>query len=431
MKHSQHHEDGLRSALDRGEAALAGGLLDDALECVTEALRLDPDHAEARLLEARVRLRRHEPKLALTALDNRDLSHSDPKSKDRPDVMMLRATALANSGRVELASKLMEHLARDFAYDTCVLRALAGLQIREGRRADAAHTLGKLLAIEPEDRASARLRADLLADGDPSAALDALGEVDHQNRHRAATLAWRAGRLAEAEDHYAVLTRQPESMDEQLWLEAGRVAESMGENQLAQERYNRSGTIEAMMALGRVHLHAGRTERAGRSFWRATRIDAQNPRAWAGLVMCASQTDRKGLVSRADQVLRSLTTRQERRLLLARLYPHTESGPRPLHEQQAEIASPLQRMLVDASAVMAKTADKFPGRADVHYHRAVCNAGLGEHEQAVDSLDQAIQINPKYAAALAMRKRLVPAGMDETQPLFNGWDAQPQEDPQD
>jgi len=144
MKHDIPHDPAARDRLDRAESALAAGLLDDALASAQESLRLNPDNAEARLLEARIRLRRCEPKLALTALDNRDRVDPDDKSTQRPDVMLVRATALAGAGRSDLAVALMERLAHEFADDAGVLRALAGLQANDDRPQDAAQTLQRL-----------------------------------------------------------------------------------------------------------------------------------------------------------------------------------------------------------------------------------------------------------------------------------------------
>ena len=132
MKHQRSQHEDIAQALDHAQLALAGNLLGVALDHVRAALRMDPDHAEARVLEARIRLRRHEPRLALTALDNRDhVAHPDPdpQGSSRPDVAMLRATALAAQGKLDLAVTIMESLAQEFPDDAGVLRALAAQHV--------------------------------------------------------------------------------------------------------------------------------------------------------------------------------------------------------------------------------------------------------------------------------------------------------------
>ncbi|MEM1108035.1 MAG: tetratricopeptide repeat protein [Planctomycetota bacterium] len=421
MKHQKSQQEDVARALDHARLALAGNLLAAALDHVREALRLDPDHAEARVLEARIRLRRHEPRLALTALDNREhfaKPDPDPNGRSAPDVTMLRATALAASGKVDLAVTIMESLAREFPEDAGVLRALAGMQVHDGRSRDAAETLGRVVELEPEDRAASRMRSDLLADSDPAAALEALGPIDATNRGRAARLCRKTERLSEAESHYTELlaTLDAEGADRaDLRSEAAEVAESMGDNHRALDRLagalytndlSPADAAEAWCRTGRLHLNAGRWGEAALAYRQATRQQPGNAEAWAGLVTVAHAADRPQLKARADRKLRSLTERDERRRLLAQLYPHTLGAPGQTKPEAAQAHSPLQRMLADAAAVMQQAAERYPGRADVHYHHAVCNLARGEASSAGDGLEKALAINPKYAAAQALAERI-------------------------
>lgn len=442
MKYERSQRESIHEALDHAQLALAGNLLEAALEHTRAALELDPDHVEARLLEARIRLRRHEPRLALSALDSRDRTarsdSPDPTKPgpSRPDVTMLRATALAAAGKVDLAATIMESLANEFPDDTGVLRALAGMQIHDGRPRDAAQTLEQVLKIEPTDRAASRLRADLIADRDPAAALEALGQIDGTNRRRAARFARQSQRFAEAESHYAQLLSIFDEEGASQWpmrREAADVAEVMGENQKALDRLSRvSGcegltdqeVVESLNRSGRLHLNAGRWGESAKAYRQATRRLPVSAEAWAGLVTVAHMAGRKRLMNRADRTLRGLTTREERRNLLARLYPHAIGAPAPAatgdekQELKAAADSPLQRMLADASVVMAKSAEKFPHRADVHFHRAMCNAARGETRSAGDSLEIALQINPRYTAAQTLADRLgVGSNENELLPL--------------
>lgn len=427
MKHERSQHEDIAQALDHAQLALAGNLLAVALDHVHTALRLDPDHAEARVLEARIRLRRHEPRLALTALDNRrHVATPDPDSESsaRPDVAMLRATALAANGNLDLAVTVMESLVQEFPNDAGVLRALAGMQIHDQRTSDAAETLKRLLELEPGDRAAARLRADLLTDTNPAAALEALGKIDANNRARAARLCRKNQRLPEAETHYTELLAMLDAEGAaraDLRREAADVAEVMGENHKAIDRLagvtdlknlSDQDAAEAWRRTGRLHLNAGRWGESARAYFNAARRLPDNAEAWAGLVTCAHVAGRQRLMNRADRKLRALTEREERRNLLAKLYPHLIGVPGQIVPEAAQAHSPLQRMLADAATVMRKTAENHPDRADVHFHHAVCNFGRGEIADAGDSLEKALDINPRYAAAQSLADR-VGVGADE------------------
>ncbi|MEO1236463.1 MAG: tetratricopeptide repeat protein, partial [Planctomycetota bacterium] len=346
MKHERSQREAIAHALDHARLALAGNLLDAALDHVREALRRDPDHAEARLLEARIRLRRHEPRLALTALDNHGLSSTGNEADAdtaRPDVDLMRATALASSGRIDLAVALMESLADRFPGDAGVLRTLAGMQVHANRPAAAAHTLGQVLELEPDDRTSARLRSDLLTHSDPAAALDALGTIDDHNRRRAARLCVACDRLPEAEAHYAELlapgigaAEAEDEADGDLAREAAAVAEALGDLPRAADRLtlaladpDQSAQSLALThrRLARLHLLAGKPAQAGRAFHRATRLVPADAEAWAGLVVAARVAGKPRLMHRADAALRKLTDRAERRRLLTAFEPSVAAAP--------------------------------------------------------------------------------------------------------
>ncbi|MEM8738346.1 MAG: tetratricopeptide repeat protein [Planctomycetota bacterium] len=433
MNHPLSHQEAIERALDHAQLALAGNLLDAALDHVREALRRDPGHTQARLLEARIRLRRHEPRLALTALDQHTYyepgagpgpteSAPDPHAV-RPDVDMLRATALAAAGRVDLATALAESLAERFPGDTGILRALAGMQIHDGRVREAAETLAQVLELDPSDRASARLRSDLLTHAQPDAALDALGPIDDTNRRRAARLCVSCHRLPEAQAHYTHLLgelQDAQETDADLCCEAAEVSEQLGENAQALDRLHAAledhRQTDAARALtlrriARLYLHTGRPQQSGRAYYGAVRLTPDDPLAWAGLVFCAQQADKPRLVSRADRVLRRLTTRARRRELLAELVPHAAAAPLAADTptEAAALHSPLQRMLADAARVMKKTASKYPDRADVHYHRAVCDVARGETADAARWVNHALTLNPRYAQAQTLADRLTVA----------------------
>ncbi|MEM9881838.1 MAG: hypothetical protein AAF800_02835 [Planctomycetota bacterium] len=423
-----HTPDTAADAVDRARLALDGNLLGPALDHVRHALALNPRHAEARLIEARIRLRRHEPRLALTALGQRPDGEADLDPEARPEAVMLRAAALADADRIGLALGLMTTLADAHPDDAGVLRALAGMQVHDGRSDDAIRTLSHLQQLEPDDRGVARTLSDLLAERDPAAALDALGPIDAGSRRRAARLYRRCERLAEAEAHYAELLEahaHDAALDPGLHDEAGGVAEAMGENHRALDRLMPAAADPATdpaeaasmwCRIGRLHLHAGRDAAAGRAFFCAARRDAACPDAWAGLATAAHAADRPRLRDRADRRLQQLTDRTERRRRLAALVPHAHGAPGRTEPEAAD-HSPLQRVLREAEVVLRLTTQRHPNRADAHYHHAVCALARGEADAAGESLTAALSINPNYAAAAAVQDTLGPADGDALLPL--------------
>jgi tetratricopeptide (TPR) repeat protein len=357
-------------------------------------------------------------------LDNHDRSNAPSTPNQTPDrrkvgpeLSLLRATALASAGRLEMAVVLMCELSEDFPDDVGVCRALAGMQIHAGLTQDAAVTLRRLSEMSPSDHGVRRMLSDLLAETDPDAALEALGPIDASNRRRAARLCLRAERLAEAEKYYdellAALDRA-DRFDAEARLEAAQVAELLGEHDRAIDRLTvvarstqspYAAAATAWLAIGRLHLNAGHIPDAGRAFHRAGRLAPDRAEAWAGLITTAQLAERPGLKQKADARLRALAERPERRKQLAAMHCHAVGAP-GAKAPEAAARSPLQRMLADAANVMSKTAEKFPGRADVHFHRAVCDVARGETADAAQWLDQALRINPKYAAAQALSLRL-------------------------
>ena len=410
-----------QSALDHARLALAANLLDTALDHVKLALSHDPRCGEARLLEARIRLRRHEPRLALHALDTEASTPLDQASApQRPDIALLRATALAAAGRLEHAIDAATELAVTYPDDLHVLRALAGMQVHARQHQAAAQTLAEVARLDPADRGAARLRSDLLAQASPDDALDALGQVDPSNRHRAARLCVASQRWAEAEHHYRQLLENAETrdtVDPELQREAAEVAQELGDDHRALDRlhaYLQETSPDAVawgpacLQAARLHLHLGQLPRAGRWFFRATPTAEAAP-AWAGLLAVAQRSGRERLARLADARLRPLVDRAGRRRLVAQVQPHL---PPTLDPTPAAERSPLQQMLAESASVMHRAADRFPDRADVHFHRAVCDAARGEVADAGNALDLALMINPRYAAAQAKAQTLVGIGAD-------------------
>src|SRR5690606_24120754 len=117
-----------RELFDRAAAALDAAQLSEANAMIRLAIRRDPDDAEARLLDARIQLRRNLPEFALVALDARD--QLDPEGAHDPEVALLRAEALSAALFDDLAEKLLRELIVTMPHDPRPHRMLAGLYMK-------------------------------------------------------------------------------------------------------------------------------------------------------------------------------------------------------------------------------------------------------------------------------------------------------------
>ena len=405
-------------ALDRAKLLLSANLVEPADRLIQDVLHDAPDDTEARLIEARLRLRRLEPRLALP------ITPADPTEPTlgRQDHGQLRAAAYAAGGQIDAALLLLLELSANRRHDLNLLRPLAGLQLFLNQTEELSFTLSQILELDPTDRGAARLRSDLLAEQSPAEALDTLGPIADHNRGRAARLCRRLGRFADAEAHYADWLRtqaQTQDVEPSVLIEAAAVAQQIGEAERALHRLTmvaESGSAsaqdraEALRSIGRLRLQQDELPKAGRAFFAATRLMPGDAEAWAGLTFVAERADRPRLREHADTQLKNLRAREDRRRLLAELLPHTTAamGNTPA----AATRSPLQRMLRDSADVMAEVSERFPGRADVHYHRAMIDTARGEFQDADIWVAKALEINPRYVAAKELAESLAGNGAD-------------------
>ncbi len=173
-----------------------------------------------------------------------------------------------------------------------------------------------------------------------------------------------------------------------------------------------NGKDVALAGLALSHMHAGRFVEAGRCWWRAVRCCPDNPRAWAGLLVCALACDRTALAARAGHILDLHRSKSERRAAIADLWPHAAGGivirknapDRARSAIQAD--SPLHDLLVTAIQKLKSHAQSKPERADTHYHLATCCEALEDVDAANRSVRTALQINPTSAAASDLARRL-------------------------
>ncbi len=248
-------------------------------------------------------------------------------------------------------------------------------------------------------------------DFDPTNVLEPLGD-------EAARDLWKRGSLAEAEELYAsMLLRRPR--DPRLLLDAGRLSDELGRTDEAIERLRRAIASseshpsigeEARATLAKVLMHRGAFAEAAGVWWRLARQGADRARGWAGLATCAHFAGQSRLVRRCENKLAGKVSRQERRRLLAEMWVHGAGGDldlAPARPAPAPVGqSPLIRLLRASSRTLRHHATLHRGRADTHFHVAVCAEALGEIHVAETAIRHALEINPRYAAARAFGARL-------------------------
>ncbi len=405
--------------LDLAEAALNGYLLDDACRHVQKAIELDPDNPSARLLQARIQLQLNNPKTAMSTLDTLDYQY--PEMRNSPLLAILRLEALIKSGHHEIAVVVANKLAAEFGDDVRIQRLLAGLFLKLQFNEKAIESLQRVIDLQPSDDSSRRLLAECLRDSDPQTAADLLlSDVSRRHhpaaRLRASRLLRQCERMRDAEDQIMQLLRQY-PRDPLLLIEAGQLADEMGEDELAISRLERALQIDgehiptAMASLATTHMHAGRFTTAGTVWWRLTRRVPEDIEAWAGLLVCCHTTGKHRLLGKVEKKLAAFSSCHERQLLLSRLWHHSaaavamQQAGRPV-KNQVTPPSPLRKLLKSAGKVLNKVATEFENRADVRYHQAVCSESLNDIDDATRSVAAALAINPNYAAAQRLSIRL-------------------------
>jgi tetratricopeptide (TPR) repeat protein len=398
--------------LDLAHAAYHARQYDQALGHIRRAVELDPDNVNARVLQARVYLKQNRPNLAMSALNAHD--QAAPDMADAPEVAMLRAEALAGSGFDRIARGQLQKLASQLPDDVRPYRMLSGMYLKLSRFNDAIGSLRDVVRLSPSDQASSRLLSELLQERDPQEGLDLLlaGRAETHEPGvllRAARQCRELDRLRDADELYgSLLGIRPD--DAGILLEAGRLADEMGEDATAVGRLKKAvalggeQAVEALGALARVHTHAGRFALAALTYWKSARRSPRDADPWAGLFVNARACGRRRLADRALTQLNRYTGSRQRRKLLAEHWQHAAA---PLALEAGLRGAPadhpgqtaLQTLLKSAAHTLAGVTSDYPRRADAHYHLAVCHHLLDDPSQAMACTDEALAVNPRYAAA--------------------------------
>lgn len=422
-----HHQQQAMDRLDLAKSAYDARQYDRALNHIRRAIELDPQNVNARVLQARVYLKQNRPNLAMSALNVQE--KLAPGMTNVPEVAMLRAEALSASGFDRIARGQLRQLAEQLPDDVRPYRMLSGLHIKLNEFNEAIGALRDVVRLSPSDRASGRLLSELLQERDPQQSLDLLlaGRADAQEPGvllRAARQCRELDRLRDADELYVSLLKvRPD--DAGVLLEAGVLADEMGEDALAVGRLERALSLsedhrsEVFAALGRVHCHAGRFGQAALCCWKAARLMPRGAAPWAGLAVYARACGRVRLAERALAVLNRYTGSRQRQKMLAECWQHA-AAPRAIERGLLESSanppgqSTMQTLLTQATRTLGGVTRDYPQRADAHYHMAVCQHLLDDPTQANIHNDQALAVNPTYDAALRLaeliQERLAHAG---------------------
>jgi tetratricopeptide (TPR) repeat protein len=408
---------------NRASLALEAGLFDEAFELISRSIHLNPQASEMRIIQAKVELAMHRPAGAIAALDHHDLYA--PHRRDLPEVACLRAMTMIQSKKIFKAQQLLGNVVKDAPDCVTAHRLLAQCLLATHQKIDAIRHLSQVVVLDPADVVSTRTLATLVETSNPRQSLTLMLSLpmDAQTPDELlyiARLHHRLEQLREAEAIYASLI-ESEISDPCVFIEAGKLADEMGENERAVKRLEQVTTCsepiayEANCELALVHMHGGRFDQAGLCWWKASRLDRPNPRAWAGLLVCSLASGKASLVGKTSDILDQRCNPITRRNLVSELWAHAACGKTINQHTKADtlemqpIATPLQTLLSHASGILAEHANKFPGRADTFYHLANCQQAMDEKSDALASVKQAIQINPNYATAKRLEEHVAMA----------------------
>ena len=276
--------------------------------------------------------------------------------------------------RVEKAIEQYELLKAEYPDDITALVTLGQLYITAGRYADAAGVFNTAILIHPDNfETSDQPEVDLLiSEGQMQEALEMVEEIVQTQPHRADLLAKRADLLAML----------------------GATAEAV--SQYEEALHLCPDFLEATIKLGTLLLQLGNDQAAAQQFNKAIEINDNIVEAYIGLAtaykLAGDNADALQTLSLAGAIQPNSS------LLFAELANiHFRAARQPESPYQAlDEREDLMDRVITAHNVRIS---HHPQNPDSHYRLAVLLMSLGRFDQAVKSLEAALQINPLYGRA--------------------------------
>jgi tetratricopeptide (TPR) repeat protein len=276
--------------------------------------------------------------------------------------------------RVGKAIEQYELLKTEYPDDITALVTLGQLYIAAARYADAAEVFNTAILIHPDNfETSDQPEVDMLiSEGQMQEALEVIEDIVQTQPHRADLLARRADLLAmlgattEAVSQYEEALRLcPEFLEATIKL--GTLLLQLGNDQAAAQQFNRAieindGIVEAYIGLATAYKLAGDNADALQTLCLAGAIQPNSSLLFAELANIHFRAARQG-----ENPYEALDERED---LMDRVI--TAHNVRISHH---------------------------PQNPDSHYRLAVLLMSLGRFDQAVRSLESALEINPLYGRA--------------------------------
>jgi putative PEP-CTERM system TPR-repeat lipoprotein len=405
-----------------------------AIERLDVALGASPDFTPALALAGATRLALGEPALARTHLERAVSARPD----DLPSQRML-AMALLQQGEAKEAERLARAVLQQTPDDVATIDLLASALMTQGKREESVSYLRQVKAVLPESAAaSARLGAALLGQGDSQEGLRALQEALNQDptfqgaAEQLVLGAVRGGELDRAlEVALAYQNREPGSARAQTLL--GVVYLQRKENDLASKAFHKAleldpADLAASSALAAMALESKDFDKAKGYFTASLKHHPDNLQLLIMLAKLAlAQSDQPGAKSYLDMAVERNPKSLEPKLYLAAYHLQRGEPAQALKSVSDARASfpnnaALLGVMTDAQIALqqfgaAKSTLKelsglVPDDPKIRVAQALAEAGLGDTAQAKRELEQALELDAKFAPAINLLARLAIAEKD-------------------
>jgi superkiller protein 3 len=334
---------------------------DEQVELFRKAIGIKPDFLEAHYNLGLVHLNRKEMAEAAAAFET--VLRIDPQFD--PEVYRLLATAYRGAGDPAAAIAALEAGVARRPEDLEMLKALAYLELRNGREGAAAENLEKVVARDPADGGS-RFELALL----------------YQKRGDAERAAAHYRELLErAPDHFAARFNLG-----MLLLGGGKLAEGTAE--LEEAARQRPEDAQVRERLGDAYSLMQQYEKAAASYRAALAGDPARPRVLSRLGFALAKLGRTG---EAIEVLEGAAG------------PGAEGAD--VHFLLGDLYGDAGRY-EEALRSYARSLEADPGQKEVHYNMGTLLAERERFDEARASLRRAVQLDPRYAPAWANLARV-------------------------